>query len=121
VTTIHAKGRRSGRLFQRKLLPSQLCEFEDDFFSLLEQVQSNTDLIDKKMELRDEAGTPRTIRREATDHAINMQVDPLLIKAMNRWRDENQSCARNVGYNRIDRYLTLDSLKPTFLRYSNSL
>jgi hypothetical protein len=36
VTTIHAEGRRSGRLFQRKLSPSQLCEFEDDFFSLLE-------------------------------------------------------------------------------------
>jgi hypothetical protein len=121
VTTIYSEGRRSRRLFQRKLSPSQICELEDDFFSLLERVQSNTDLIEEKMELQEEAGTPRIIRRGATDHAINMQVDPLLIKAMNRWRDETQGRAGNVGYNMIDRYSTLDSLKPTCLRYSNSL
>ncbi|KAG7368517.1 hypothetical protein IV203_031260 [Nitzschia inconspicua] len=120
VKTIHDEGRYTGRLFQRKLLPSRLFEFEDDFFTLLERVQATTDLIREDLDLRDEAGISRTIRRGATDHAVNMGVADNLIRAMNRWRSEIRSKDSGVGHTMIDRYTTLTSLKPTFLRYLNS-
>ncbi|KAG7340358.1 hypothetical protein IV203_023901 [Nitzschia inconspicua] len=119
VKTIHVEGRYTGRLFQRKLLPSRLFEFEDDFYTLLERVQASTNLIQEELDLRDEAGISRTIRRGATDHAVNMGVDDNLIKTMNRWRSETRSKDSGVGRTMIDRYTTLTSLKPTFLRYSN--
>jgi hypothetical protein len=31
-------------------------EYEDDFFKVLETIQDTTDLIDRKVELREEAG-----------------------------------------------------------------
>ncbi|KAG7373554.1 hypothetical protein IV203_034278 [Nitzschia inconspicua] len=55
------------------------------------RVQATTDLIREDLDLRDEAGISRTIRRGATDHAVNMGVADSLIRAMNRWRSEIRS------------------------------
>jgi hypothetical protein len=49
VTCIHATRRKTGRLFQRKLKPTKLCDYEDDFFSVLERIQSTTNTMDKEL------------------------------------------------------------------------
>ena len=56
VECVHGTGRRAGRLFERRLKPAKLCEFEDDFFSVLERVQATTMTIDKELEIREEGG-----------------------------------------------------------------
>jgi hypothetical protein len=42
-----------GRLFQRQLSIPKLFEFEDDFFTVLERVQSETKVIDSEMDIRE--------------------------------------------------------------------
>jgi hypothetical protein len=98
-----------------------LCEYEDDFFSVLERVQSNTDTIENDVDLREEGGILCTTRRGLTAHALNMNIDTDLLKAINRWQSETQSALEHVGADMIDRYSKLDALKPFFLRFSSQL
>jgi hypothetical protein len=65
--------------------PPSLVEWEDDFFTLLEQVQATTNLIDDAKVVRDIFVILRTLRRGVTIHARNMRVDEDIIKAVNRW------------------------------------
>jgi hypothetical protein len=121
VAVIHREGRKKGRLFERKLKPTRMCEFEDDFFTVLERVQATTDIIEPGVDLREEAGIKRTLRRGLTSHALNMDIDPNLLKAINRWRSETQSEEGHVGAGMVDRYSKLETLKPYFLRFSRQL
>ena len=116
VMEIHNEGRNSGRLFQRRLKNSKLCEWEDDFFTVLGRIQADTNLIDKQLNLWDKAGLACSSQRVVTDHCINMDIDIELVKAINCW--QNKSGSEKVGYTMIDRYSTLESLRSTFLRYS---
>jgi hypothetical protein len=61
VNLMKTAGTRSGRLFQRKLNPPRMCEWEGDFMTLLELVQAMTELIEKKVEVRDSYGISQTI------------------------------------------------------------
>jgi hypothetical protein len=72
VMLMKADGVSKGRLFQRSLSPARLFEFEHDFFSLIERVQSSTDLLDQAMDVRDSFGILRSLRRGFTSHAKNM-------------------------------------------------
>ena len=121
ITVLREKGRRSGRLFQRKLAAPRLVEFEDDWYNVLEKVQRDTDLIDKDLDLRDKAGILRSLRRGVTAHAINMRVDTDLTRAINRWRTEKKNGDKKPKYEMIDRYADLGALKPTYLRFSQAL
>lgn len=121
VEVVHQSGRTSGRLFERRFEVPRLVEFEDDFFGFLELVQKETNLIDKNLDLRKEAGILRTLRRGVTSHATNCQVDPNLIHAINRWRAETKEGARKSSLRMIDRYTELGTLKPTYLRFSKAL
>jgi hypothetical protein len=121
VTCIHATGRKTGQLFERKLKPTKLCEYEDDFFSVLERIQSTTNMIDKDLDIREEGGILRSIRRGMTAHALNMGINQDLLKAINRWRSETQSIAGHVGVGMVDRYSKLEALKPYFLRFLRQL
>jgi hypothetical protein len=56
-----AEGVSGGRLFQRDLTPSKLFEFEHDFFTLIERVQSLMELIDKNMDVREAFGILRSL------------------------------------------------------------
>jgi hypothetical protein len=121
VEIIHHQGMKRGRLFERKLRPARMCEFEDDFFSVLERVQARTDTIEKGADLREEGGISRTLRRGLTSHTLNMDIDPTLLTAINRWRVETRSEAGHVGAGMVDRYSKLETLKPYFLRFSRQL
>jgi hypothetical protein len=97
VLVLHEMGRKNGRLFERKLKPTKLYEYEDDFFSVLERVQSTTGAIENEVDLREEGGILRTTRRGLTAHALNMNIDTNLLKAISRWRSETQSASGHVG------------------------
>jgi hypothetical protein len=117
VKLMKGAGTRSGRLFQRKLNPPRMCEWEGDFMTLLELVQATTELIERKVEVRDSFGISRTIRRGATAHARNMKVDEDLIKAVNRWMNDGGGVAR---LDMIELYSDSTALTPTYLRYSRA-
>lgn len=122
VSLIWKEGRTHGKLFQRRLAIPRLIEFEEDFFDVLESVQSSTTLITDKVDLREEAGILRSIRRGLTSHAINMQIDESLLRAVNRWRSEfGTDGSKTHTYNIVDHYAQLDTLKPAFLRFSKAL
>ena len=122
VDYIKSEGRRGGCLFQRRLIPTLLAEYENDFFPMLERVQNKTNLIDKELDIREVAGIYRTLRRGVSDHLINMEVDETLIKAINRWHRKRRA-ADGIGSKRnmLETYSTLSSLTPTLLRYSLKL
>ena len=118
VKLLDNEGRSTGRLFQRKFRVPRLKEFEEDFFKVLEMVQTTTELIEFTVNLREAAGIERTLRRGVTSHAQNMQVPRPLFDAINRWRKETNG-RRDVTM--VDHYSKLDSLKPTYLRFSKAL
>jgi hypothetical protein len=117
-----AAGVRGGRLFARKLAPARLFEFENDFFTLVERVQAQTDFIDKDMDVRDAYGIMRSLRRGLTSHSKNMGIPVEDLKAFNRWRSEIKS--GNGGAGRLDMpelYAALKSLIPVLLRFTRAL
>lgn len=121
VTVRQAQNDVGGRLFQRKLLPPKLMEFEDDFCLILEKVQASTDLIEPEVDVRDKYGILRSLRRGLTAHARNMEVPENLLKTINRWRTEAESASGNPRLDMEDVYATLKSLLPTLLRFSSKL
>jgi hypothetical protein len=56
VTVLHESGRRGGRLFERRLKPTKLMEYEHDFFKVIEKVQSTLDLIADDVDVREAYG-----------------------------------------------------------------
>jgi hypothetical protein len=110
-------GAKTGRLMQRKLSPPRMCEWEDEFMLLLEQVQATMDLIDKSTDVGDRFGVGRTTRRGATSDARNMKVDEDLIKAVNQWTKDDRGAA---SLDMIELYSDAEALTPTYLRYSRA-
>jgi hypothetical protein len=121
VETIHTSGRRSGRLFSRRLATAKMHEFEDDFFTVLEKVQATTNSIEDDVDIRDVYGLARSERRGVTAHARNMEVPGDLLNAVNRWRTEATSATGNPRLDMMDVYTTLEALIPTVLRFSRAL
>ena len=117
---INHEGRRTGRLFHCKLNPPKLCEFEDDFLTLLENVQTNTNLINKELDIREVAGIHRTIWRGLTNHVINMGIDDKLLRRINRWHDEVKG-TDSSRVDMIETYSDLDKLTPGLLQFSRRL
>jgi hypothetical protein len=119
VESMTKAGITSGRLFQKQLDPPRLFERADEVFTLLEEVQAKTDLIDNELEVRENFGLERSLRRGVSAHARNMGVDEDLIKAINRWqKDPSKGAAR---LDMIELYSQADSLTPLYLRYSRAL
>lgn len=118
LNTLKEKRVKTGRLLTRKLNPPRLGEFEDDFFRVLETVQATTNLIDKEIDVREEYGLKRSIRRGVSEHTTNMKVPEKVINAMNRWRSDLKA---KGPANMLDLYTTLEGLVPTLLNYSRAL
>ncbi len=102
------------------LFPDPLSHYEDMFYSMLEDVQARRkDLIKPTVDVREEFGIHRSLRRGVTSHALNMGIDKGLVDAVNRWRSElNSEVAR---LDMAGSYARLDSIKPAILRYSEKL
>jgi len=110
IDITYSEGRTQGRLLQRTLSPPQPCEFQDDFFTILEHVQATTALISDTLVICEEAGILRLLRRALTDHARNMRVPKDTIDAFNPWHKERKG--DQVDHLMIDRYSTVGNLKP---------
>jgi hypothetical protein len=95
VDLVQGSRRVGGRLFSRTLVQTNLMEFENDFFTILEKVQATTDLIRNDFVIRDECGIARTIWQSVNAHARNMEVSIDLIKAVNQCRQEANSSTGN--------------------------
>jgi hypothetical protein len=94
---------------------------EDEFMSLMEEVQANTmDVIDEELDVGDRYGLERSLHRGVLAHARNMRVDNDLIKAINRWQ-KGPSKEGAARLDMIEVYSQADSLTPLYLCYSRGL
>jgi hypothetical protein len=113
VTLMKASGITSGRLFQRRLDPPRMFEMEDEFMTLLEEVQASLEAIEDEIDVRDRYGMERSLRHGVSAHARNMGVDEDLIKAINRWqKDPSKGAAR---LDMLELYSQADALTPLYL------
>jgi hypothetical protein len=113
VTLMTASGITSGRLFQRRLDPPRRFEMEDEFMTLLEEVQASSEAKEDKIDVRDRYGMERSLRRGVSAHARNMGVNEDLIKAINRWqKDPSKGAAR---LDMIELYSQADALTLLYL------
>jgi hypothetical protein len=109
VETLRGCQVRKGRLFHRKLALPRLYEFEDDFFTVLEKIQSTTDLIVDSVDVRDAYGILRSTRRDVTSQARNMQIPEDDIKAFNRWGKDLNARSGAPRLNMIEVYSKLET------------
>jgi hypothetical protein len=116
-SVLEETGAKHSRLFTRRLNPPKLYEFENDFMTVLEKVQATTRFIGSEVDVRDDYGILRTLRRGVTSHARNMGVGDALLKIFNRWRTEMNSNGI-ATLDMIDTYSKLSTLVPTLLKFS---
>ena len=109
-----------GRLFQRTSNPPLLREFEDDFYGLLEKVQEETELIGEDINVREDFGIMRSLRKGATAHAKNMKVNEDDIRSFNRWGSEIRRGNKIPRLDMINTYANWEALLPTLLRVTKS-
>ena len=114
-------GQTNGKLFRRNLQKAKLCEFEDDFYRVIERIQDTTDLIPPEVNVRNEHGLPRTIRRSATAHARNMRLSSDLLNAIHRWGKEMNATTGVPRLDMQDTYTTIDSICPLMLEFSRGM
>ena len=110
-------GETHGKLFVRKLKPSKLMEFEDDFYKLLERVQYTPSLISREICVWDVHGFSRSLRRGVTAHSKNMRIDKELRAAINRWGKEANTKLGVARMDMADTYITLESIMPLMLEF----
>jgi hypothetical protein len=121
VETLRGCQVRKGRLFQRMLASPRLYEFEDDFFTVLEKIQSIMDLIADSVDVRGAYGILRSTRRGVTSHAQNIQIREDDIKAFNRWGKDLNARSGATRLDMIEVYSKLEALAPTLLRFKRTL
>ena len=84
------------------------------------QIQ-NPSVIPMSVDVLEEYGISRSFRRGATTHARNCGVSLADIKAVNRWRDQENAQGRNINQPMADHYSEVKQLLPTLLRFSKAL
>ncbi len=86
-------GQKGGYLF-----PDPLSHYEDMFYSMLEGIQaSRSDMISPSLDVREDFGIFRLVRGGGgASHALNMEIDEALVKAINRWRDKMNSAVSRL-------------------------
>jgi hypothetical protein len=121
VTVKREMGQTHGKLFTRNLRRAKLCEFEDDFYRVIERIQDTTGLIGQEIDVRNEYGLPRTTRRTATAHARNMRLPKDLMDAIHRWGKEMNAKTGVPRLDMQDTYTSLDSICPLMLEFSRGM
>ena len=114
LNKISYKGKR---LFSKSSSTARLEDFEEDFYQVLERVQSSCSVIPSDVNVREEFGLRRSLRRGVTSHAINLGIPDDLIVRINRWRKEQRGKSTRM----IDLYSSIEALKPALLKFSGAL
>jgi hypothetical protein len=106
-----AMGQTHEKLFTRNLQQAKLCEFEDDFYQMIEHIQDTTQLIPQDVDVQNEYRLPRTTRRRtATAHARNMCLPKDLMDAIHHWGKEMNTNTGVPKFDMQDTYTTIDSI-----------
>jgi hypothetical protein len=121
ITVKEELGQTHGKLFKRNLRKAKLCEFEDDFYRVIERIQDTTELIAPEVDVRNEYGLPRTTRRTATAHARNMRLPKDLLNAIHRWGKEMNATTGVPRLDMQDTYTSIDSICPLVLEFSRGM
>jgi hypothetical protein len=108
-------GEVNRRLFQRRLNPARLYEFEADFFAFLKKVQAEGSEIGDKVDVREAYGILRTVRKGNTAHSLNMGIDRELLQTYNRWRKSLNADGRLPRLDMVNTYADWDAIKPMLL------
>jgi hypothetical protein len=114
-------GQTHGKLFKRNLREAKLCEFEDNFYRLIERIQDTTNLIPPEVDVRNEHGLPRTTRRRAAAHARNMRLPKDLLDAIHRWGKEMNATTGAPRMDMQDTCTAIDSICPLVLEFSRGM
>ena len=118
INLLRTMGVEGGYLFSKhEGRKSRLSDFEDEFLEVLEEIQDTCpSLISPELDVRDEYGIWRSLRRGATSHATNCKIPETLIYLINRWRLEKDRQGQSGDMVTI--YTDLEDLIPTLIRYS---
>ncbi len=60
LTVKREMGQTHGKLFKRSLRRAKLCEFEDDFYRMIERIQDTTNHIPSEVDVRNDDGVSST-------------------------------------------------------------
>jgi hypothetical protein len=116
------EGRRSGPAFatpEGKLISS--AEFNAIFRRYLEEIQSETTLIEDKIVVKEAFGISRTLRKTAEARATRAGIPAKLQDKMNRWKSIENADGKQPRLPMRDLYAGVLGQMPTTWRYSYAL
>lgn len=106
------EGRERGWMFEDKDKKRQKSNyFEEDLHTVLETIQNTTTLIDKSVNVREEYGIYRSLRRGATTEAHNQGVQDPVIEMNNRWRKVERAKGKRASLSLSQHYTEVKQLK----------
>ena len=97
------------------------ADLQNDFYALMDEVQDTTQLIDRRVDIREEYGLSRCLRRGSNTHAHNMGVSASQIELNNRWRKFFYAGGKRPGMGIRDSYIQIKQAMPALLKYSSAL
>ena len=96
--------------------------FEATMFDVLREVQvRRPDLIPADIDVEEEYGISRSLRKGSNTTATNNKVSRPDREAQNRWRSVEAAKARAPTFRMSDHYLEVAQIVETLLRYSRAL
>ena len=103
---------------------ARMSDYEEVIFSKLEEIQANTSLIDKEINIREEFGLARSFRRGSTTEAQNKQVAQSDIDWIARWNSKKAGVDERTPYFQGEmriHYADQKQMTVTLLRFSQAL
>ncbi len=122
VRVCREEGRRSGPAFaypDGRLVASS--EYNAMFLRYLEEIQSETELIEDKIIVSETFGISRTLRKTAQARATRAGISSEDQKKMNRWRTFEQASGKKPNFEMRDLYAGVLAQMPVTWRYSYAL
>ena len=97
------------------------ADFEGDLHLVLETIQRTTSLIDAKVDVREEYGMFRSLRRGATTEAHNQEVAESVIEMNNRCRKVERAKGKKAGLTLSQHYTEVKQAVSVLLKFSKAL
>ena len=117
-----ALGETRGWAFKTEIgTKGRQVDLQEDFFELLEEVQASSSTIKDKVNMREEYGLSRSLRRGSNTHAHNMGVSEPRIELNNRWRKFFYSGGKIPTMGIRDSYIQVKQAIHVLLEYSSPL
>jgi hypothetical protein len=118
------QGRINGPAFcnEKSGKPARARDYEMYIMDALAEIQSeHPELIGSEIDVYEDVGVSRTLRRTAATQAQAMGVSAEDIDRMNRWRSVENAAGRNVHLRMRDHYADIRLMIKGLLRFSQAL